>query len=228
MIGISERLAVSDAEWRSFLEQFACTLRVACPGIIKSFDATEQTVKVQLALTEAMLKPQGGSGSAQVFTRQPKMIPELLHVPILLPRAGGFSVTLPIQAGDECLVIFGDMCIDAWWQNGDVQNQIELRRHDLSDGFAVLAPWNQTRNFSPYFTGGLRVQKDDGSVRVEVTTDSVNIVATNQINLQAPTINITGSSQVNIGNPTKIDGHDFLPHAHSGVTTGGGDTGGVV
>ena len=112
----------------------AIKTRVCMPGIIQSFDAAAQTVTVQPALREKMLV----DGDEYWID-----IPLLVDVPIVVPRAGGYALTLPIQAGDECLVVFGDMCIDGWWQSGGVQNQVLglaafLRRagHDVR----VLAP----------------------------------------------------------------------------------------
>lgn len=123
-------------------ESLSANIRVAIPGIIQSFNADEQTVRVQPAITEMIT----GSDYIPVSV----MLPELLDVPIVLPRAGDYVLTMPIQAGDECLVIFSDMCIDAWWQNGGVQSQMEQRRHDLSDGFAILGTWSQPRRLASY------------------------------------------------------------------------------
>lgn len=100
----------------------------------------EQTVRVQPAIREVV------TGSDYTPVSIP--LPELLDVPIVLPRAGDYVITLPVRAGDECLVIFADQCIDAWWQNGGVQNQMERRRHDLSDGFAILGTWSQPEDWS--------------------------------------------------------------------------------
>ena len=89
-------------------DNLSANLRVAVPGIIQAFDSVEQTVRVQPAIRELV------TGSDYTPVSIP--LPELLDVPIVLPRAGAYVITLPIQAGDECLVIFADQCIDAWWQ----------------------------------------------------------------------------------------------------------------
>src|ERR1039458_3209672 len=126
-VGVAERIRDAGTQWTAALQQFACRLRVAGPGIIQSFDPVEQTVKVQLALRENVWQQIGLNGLTPIFARRDVQVKELLHVPIVLPRAGIFSVTLPIQPGDECLVVFGDMQIDGWWQSGGGQNQIERR-----------------------------------------------------------------------------------------------------
>lgn len=54
-------------------------------------------------------------------------------------------MTFPIKKDDECLVIFSDLSIDNWWESGNVQNPVEQRRHDLSDGMAIFGLKNQKK-----------------------------------------------------------------------------------
>lgn len=116
-------------------------------------------------------------------------IPLLVDVPIVFPRAGGYVLTFPVKKGDECLVVFGDMCIDAWWQSGGVQNQVESRRHDLSDGFAIIGCWSQPRVVSNYSTESVQLRNEAGNAYFEIKGSTINI--------NADTINIKGG-RVNI------------------------------
>lgn len=220
MITLSERLARPTDQWATALKVFGHELRVAMPGIIQSFDPVKQTVVVQPAITEQMLK-------SDVPT--PTTLSLISDVPIMIPRAGGFSLTVPIKAGDECLLIFADACIDAWWQSGGTQNQIDKRRHDLSDAFAILGPWNQQRLLPNYSTTAAQFRSDDGNTVIEVgngevtvIAQTVNVQATGTATVTAEQVNVTGSTGV------KINGTDWATHTHSGVTTGGGVTGPVV
>lgn len=129
MLSINERVQDRDEMYRRMNENNSYDLRVAAPGIIQSFDSETQTATVQLAIREK-INIDGNVSNEE--------IPVLLDVPVFFPGGGGYSITFPINAGDECLVVFGDMCIDGWWQSGGVQNQIDKRRHDLSDGFAFV------------------------------------------------------------------------------------------
>ena len=65
-------------------------------------------------------------------------LPVLQDVPIVWPSGGGVTLTLPVAAGDECLLVIADRCIDAWWQSGGVQLPMDSRAHDLSDAFAIV------------------------------------------------------------------------------------------
>lgn len=174
-----ERLADpnnSEEFYRTMLDGFANTLRVAAPGIIHDFDPQTQTASVQVAIREKIANPD--------LTTQWTDIPLLLDVPIVLPRAGGFVLTLPVKPGDECLIVFADMCIDAWFSSGGVQNQIEKRRHDLSDAFAILGTWSQPRRVPNYSAAAAQLRTDDGQTYISLAPGEIDIVA--------PTVKVNG------------------------------------
>ena len=218
---LKQRRVIKDA-----LKQHSHDLRVALPGIINSFDATTQTANVQVTIREQVLDVDGSPTSVE--------FPLLLDVLLVVPRAGGFSLTLPVTAGDECLVVFADMCIDAWWQSGGVQEQATKRRHNLSDGFAILGPWSQPRKLVNYSSTSAQLRSDDGQTLVDLKSGQVTVKAsTVQVNAQTATVTASGSATVQgqtvtIGSATKIDGKVFLTHTHSGVSTGTGVSGPVV
>ena len=140
-------------------------LRCACPGIVQEWNSTTQTVSVKLAIKE-VLSIEGVETETE--------IPMLVDVPVVMPRAGGYCLLMVPQAGDECLVVFSDLCIDAWYQSGGIQSQAERRRHDLSDGFAIMGCWSQVRK--PTFpTSGISLQKDDGSAKLTIDSNGIQI-----------------------------------------------------
>ena len=151
-------------------------------------------------------------------------LPELLDVPVVLPRAGDYVITLPIRPGDECLVVFADQCIDAWWQSGGVQNQMDRRRHDLSDGFAILGVWSQPRRLNNYDSDGLRL--------LNTKTGSSMILDEKGVTIQG-TLTVTGNSVMKgtmtvAGDSTMqgalvAGGVDLVGHTH---TCPDGQTGG--
>ena len=203
-------------------QQVSNRLRVSIPGIVQEYDAVQQTVTVQVALREK-LSIDGDESWADV--------PLLLDVPMVFPRAGGYVLTLPITSGDEVLVVFGDCCIDAWWQSGGVQNQIDTRRHDLSDAFAIPGPWSQPRRVPGYSTNSAQLRNEAGSAYVEIKGSVVNIVGST-VNISASNVNVTGTTKIDgettITDDTVIKGKDFMTHKHTGVDTGGGTSGGVA
>lgn len=190
-----ERTAGMSEVLNALGESIAFDTRVALPGIVQAWDASQQTVDVQLSIREKL----SNGGSEREIE-----IPLLVDVPVVMPRAGGYMLAFTPTKGDECLVIFGDCCIDSWWQSGGVQSQADSRRHDLSDGFAILGCWSQTRKPS-LPARGVRLQNDAGTAGISIDGNTVNIF---------------GSVQIN--------GNSYNGHRHSGVESGSDRTGGVV
>jgi hypothetical protein len=226
MENIFEMSGEENAAIRRFVAEEAAGLRVALPGTVAAVNWERQTVSVRLGLREKV-----NVGGALEWEE----IPVLPDVPFVLPRAGGYLLTLPVKPGDECLVIFADMCIDAWWQQGGVQNQIERRRHDLSDGFAILAPWSQPKRIANYSRTAAQLRNESGGAYIELDGDNITIkgdkvrmLADNfTVDATTYTVNSQQSAYNGSGN-TVIEGRNFLDHAHNGVQSGPGNTGGVV
>jgi len=161
---VNERVATLEGTIRTGMDALSKQMRCACPGIVQSWNAEAQTVTVKLAIKEIVI-----NGGAETETE----IPLLVDVPVVMPRAGGYSLLYVPQDGDECLVVFSDMCIDAWYQSGGIQSQAERRRHDLSDGFAIMGCWSQVKK--PNFpTSGIRLQNDAGTAYVSVDASGVH------------------------------------------------------
>lgn len=112
-------------------------MRCAIPAIIQSYNAYQNTVEAQPAIRERLVME---DGSIQYLN-----LPLLINVPVVFPSSGSASITFPISKGDECLIIFSDLAIDNFWTSGLVQNPIEVRRHDLSDGIAIPCSLSLTR-----------------------------------------------------------------------------------
>lgn len=142
-------------------------LRVAMPGIIQSFDPDTVTCTVQPAIYGQKVGEDGKATS--------EAIPILPDVPVVFPRGGGCTLTFPVKAGDECLLVFSDRCIDFWWQNGGVQEAVDPRQHDLSDAFAIVGPQSQAKKISGISTTAAQFRSDDGSTYFEINPDTKKI-----------------------------------------------------
>ncbi|TGC25023.1 Gp138 family membrane-puncturing spike protein [Escherichia sp. E1130] len=221
-------------------------IRVALPGIVQSFDPGAVTAVVQPAIRSVETDNDG--------KRSTKNYPLLVDVPVVFPRGGGCTLTFPVKAGDECLVIFADRCIDFWWQSGGVQEPVDDRVHDLSDAFCIVGPQSQAQKISGISTGATQLRSDDGSTYFELnpTTQKIKIVAPGGLEVVTPLADF--SEKVTIhglltwmagmvgsvvsGVASKITGAvEFIGtvkangksiddnHTHGGVQTGSGNTG---
>ena len=181
MLKISERLSEEIEQSKRELDSFGLDLRVAAPGIVRSVDYARQTCTVQLAIRERMNR----AGVLEWAE-----IPILPDVPFFVYSGGGYCLTLPIQPGDDCLVVFGDNCMDAWWQNGGVQNQVEKRRHDLSDGFALVGFRSQPGVVGGYSAGTAQLRNVSGDAYIEISGSNINIRAAGAVNINAAHIGL--------------------------------------
>lgn len=229
----SERLDDPEESLRLALENAQSHIWTATPAVVQGVDLAAQTVSVQPTIQGTVSAPDGSTQNVN--------LPLLVDVPIVWPRAGGFALTFPIQPGDEVLVVFGSRCIDSWWQSGGVGAPAEARMHDLSDGFAILAPTSQPKKFANVSTANVQLRDESGSTYAEITPDGkARIVGASAIDIEAPTINITGSAGINIEAPTiemngqitqtngtfSIGGINFGSHKHTDVQPGSGTSGG--
>lgn len=191
-----ERTADHEEQLRIAADGHQSQIWTAIPGIIQSFDAAKLTCSVQPAISGKVTNPDGS-------IIEQKM-PMLLDCPVVFPGGGGCTLTFPIAAGDECLVVFSSRCIDSWWAYGGVQGQAEHRMHDLSDGFAHVGVRSQPRKFTA--AGATQLRTDDGGTYVQVAPGTVTIKAENVV-IQG-NLSWTGTAK---GSP----GIDLTTHHHS-------------
>lgn len=151
------------------LEGFEAGVWTALPAIVQSFDPVAMTAVMQPAIQAQVRKPDG--------TQQWVSLPLMPDVPVCFPGGGGFTLTFPVAAGDEALVIIASRCIDAWWAYGGVQIQQELRMHDLSDGFALVGVRSRPRALAGVSTNSTVLRNDAGTTLVEVSATKVRIEA---------------------------------------------------
>lgn len=178
-------------------------------------------------------------------------LPILPDVPVVFPGGGGFALTFPVAAGDECLVVFASRCIDAWWQSGGVGEPMEPRdarplgrlrpcRRAQPAAPGCPPPCTRGTRSSAPTTGSAYVEITPGGAVTAVGPSSVTVRSGGSITLDAPRIVIKGllSMQSQSGGATTamLDGSlnatgdvtasniSLNSHTHpgdSGGTTGG-------
>lgn len=197
-------------------------LWTAMPCIVQSIDFDDMTLSAQPTIQATIEDEKGFLTSVN--------LPMLIKVPIVYPSAGGFTITFPIAAGDEVLVIFASRCIDSWWQSGAIGVPMEARMHDLSDGFAIPGPKSQPKVISNISSTAVQIRNDAGSSYVEISSDGkIKLVSSSEIDITG-NLKVTGTISATgevTGNSATVP-ITLTTHVHSGVTTGGGSTGGPV
>lgn len=113
----------------AILARVMASINCCMPGEVTAFDPVTQTASIRPTIRRRIRTEKG--------VREMDY-PLLENVPVLFLGGGDYALSFPVASGDECIVLFADSCIDAWWQSGGVQGQIVARLHDLSDGFAIV------------------------------------------------------------------------------------------
>jgi hypothetical protein len=170
----AERAATEMLVYKAIMKRVSTETRCGLPGIIKSFNPSTQYASVQLAIAENVRQPDG--------SKLPTGIDQLDDVLVLFPGGSNYCITFPNIVGCECFVCFADMCVNAWATHGFEQDaggrsipqkqQLE-RRHDLSDGFAILAPRSQPNVIPNFSTTNLEIRSMDGTAKIALTNSGI-------------------------------------------------------
>lgn len=176
------------------------SLWTAIPGIVQKVDYDKRTCEVQPSIQGQIQKPD----SSYEYVN----LPVLVDVPIIMPSAGGFTLSLPIKPNDEVLVVFASRCIDSWWQSGNIGQPMELRMHDLSDGFALPGPRSVPKS-TPLHAENVRLTSDDNETYIEITPSSeinvkclkFKVEAAETADIISPIVTVTASTKADIISP---------------------------
>lgn len=114
-------------------------------GQIQSFNPATKTAEIEILFKRVM--PDGNI----------KPYPLLIDCPVFTLQGGGAAVQMPIAAGDQCIVLFSDRNIDAWYQNGSASAPFDARAHDISDGMALVGINALTSTLPAYSATELRL-----------------------------------------------------------------------
>lgn len=162
------------------------TLNCVQIGKVQKFDSTNQTVDVTLQIKQ--IKSLDASGKP-VFADSIV----LAQFPALILSGGDSYISLPIQAGDDCIILFNDRDIDNWFQNGDGQPPNTYRCHDHSDGFALVGIRSLQTAIAGYLVNGIRMFMND-ETKIDMTDNLISSLAT--LFLHTGNMKITGTLEV--------------------------------
>lgn len=170
---LAERTHPQSLVFKALARRIAATTRCGLPGIVIAFDPVTQYAQVRLAIAETIIKSSGGTEEVQ--------IDDLYDVLVMFPGDANWCLTFPNVVGSECYVCFADMCINYWSAYGFQKNsngewvpqgeQIS-RRHDLSDGFAILAPRSQPNKIPNFSTTAVELRSMDNHCKIALASDN--------------------------------------------------------
>lgn len=157
---------------RELFDRLMKRVNTCIPGRIQSFDSDTQTCVVTPAVKPRVWL----DGETTDITP-----PTLHNVPLVFPFApvSGFALTIPVRAGDPCLLVFSQRCIDNWHQLGGIQSAetggVGARHHDINDGFAILCAPPIPDVLTGWCEDGIEIRNRARTVRMTIRDDGVEV-----------------------------------------------------
>lgn len=168
---LSEAGAFELQFWR-----LAGQLRVCLPGNIVSFDAATQRC---VARPGVKLKLVDGANVSYME------MPDIQNVPIVVPYAqgAGLLLTLPIQAGDPCLLLFSDRALDNFLQRGESEipgtaqdaDVTSPRVHHLTDAICIPGLITNTVTVPSWSTSNIELRDKERKNYISIGPDGITI-----------------------------------------------------
>lgn len=129
-------------------------------GTIREFNSENQTCQVEIAYKKQI----------QV-NGQPTLSPYplLIDCPLVMILGGDAGLTMPIKAGDDCLVLFNDRDIDNWFKGGYDDAPNTSRLHSISDGVVLAGIRNLQNSIADYDADNVHLFNDAASLKITPT-----------------------------------------------------------
>lgn len=138
-------------------------------GQIQSFNGTKRTAQIQILFKRVVPSATSPTGTTV------QDYPLLIDCPVFTLQGGGGYIQFPIAAGDQCLVLFSDRNLDAWFQNGSPAAPFDDRCHDISDGIAIVGLNSLASSMDSYPTDKVRIAYQGQTF--ELTSSGINWIA---------------------------------------------------
>lgn len=159
---------------RQIIQSEQLALGVSIPAIVDSFDPATQMLEATPVIRR---RRRLEDGSTEVEDRQRQ-----IKVPLCTPyvRTLGFSLTMPISAGDHVLFIFSDRGIDLWQETGEISDPPDVknvRAHNYTDAIYILAPIPLSDPIEDYQIDSTELRNRDRSCAIQIWDDHAEVRA---------------------------------------------------
>lgn len=179
------------AEWKPIFTSY--------PGKIIEFDPVKQVAKVEIA------REQYHNSLDSLYEEYD--FPILQDVPVQFPSGGGYSLTFPVNAGDNCLLMFCDKGYSHWLYGG--KNKIGkfssglpkneyFRRYNINDAVALVGYNPIPEAITSFNSTSPELRNSDRTQRVTLVSDgNIEVVAVSNLHITAPTSTIDSNVTIN-------------------------------
>ena len=159
---------------------------------------------------------------AREVNGQTKPLPVFPEVPVINFLGGSSSIQMPIAVGDDCILFVSERCLDNWYYGNNNQKPLSPRMFDYSDSVALV---------------GLKNKANELEIpdRIKMTGDALQIGSYEHHGSRNQTGDYTINGSINQTGTNTINGDIIINgqslwsfinnHTHSGVQSGGSNTG---
>lgn len=146
---------------------------------------------------------------------------EIQDIPFSYISGANFSIQVPIQAGDICILLCNDTDLDNFMNNSGQEPAFSEDIHGLSGCIALVGLKNLSTAISDYITNGIRIKYN--STTLEITGSGISTNSSLTVSGS-----ITASGDIKATGDIVAGTISLKSHKHSGVQTGSGTTGAPV
>lgn len=152
--------------------------RHVVPARVASFDVDTQTI-----IAEPMICLEDKDGN-------PIEISPVADVPILQLGGGDYVITFNPRAGDSCLLLVSDRCIDDWYETNEKRVPGDFRQNELSDSLAIVGFRTKPQAIKNILAG-VTIRTVDGSNYININNGTITLKSVTKVLLDTPTVETT-------------------------------------
>lgn len=165
-------------------------------GQIQTFDPSKKTAQVQILFKRVVPNADTAAGS-QILD-----YPVLVDCPVFTLQGGGGALQMPIAAGDQCILLFADRNIDAWFKSGQAAAPFNARCHDMSDGIAIVGVNSLVSSLADYPANTLRLSYSGAKLELSGGLVGISNMTTSLLTLMNAFIDVLAALTVQDGSST--------------------------
>jgi len=152
---------------RQAMQAELAEVHTAMPGKVHRVYADRGTIDIKPQLRTASFTADG--------ERVLEDLPIIPDVPVQWPRAGGFSLKMPINVGDAVTLLFNEQDLGVWREQEEPADSGDLRRHGLSGAVALLGAF--TKSTVPAIPAANLELGHEGTdaATIEITPDEIRL-----------------------------------------------------
>ncbi len=159
---------------QAYVKAGLANVYTAIPATIISYNP-----EAQRAFCRPVVRGRQHDPALDRVVTDPNPPPIIPNVPVVWPSGSGGAITIPLEPGDPCTLVFAHRSTDEWRQLGfaDVAPQ-DARRHDQMD--ALCFPGGRAFNTAVPQTGPLT------ATQIDVTNTAMVVYASSLLHLGGP------------------------------------------